>query len=182
MLLLLLLGVVGYYYTTRFTERAEKALYPLEQRQYIDQYAGEYGLEPAHVAAVILCESSYDPNAVSAVGARGLMQIMPDTGEWIAGKLGESESYSSDRLFEPELNIRYGCWYLSYLKDRFDGDMRKVTAAYHAGDNRVRQWLEDEAYSTDGQTLDTIPYKETNKYVKRVLAAYERYQELYPDL
>ena len=143
--------------------------------------AGEYGLEPWHVAAVVRCESSFDANATSSVGARGLMQIMPDTGEWIAGKFKEADGFDPDSLYDPETNLKYGCWYLNWLMGRYDRDLTLVTSAYHAGHGTVDKWLTDSAVSPDGRTLlrDAIPYASTKAYVSRVLTAYEKYEELY---
>ena len=105
--------------------------YPVEYEDLIREYAQANGLEPAYVAAVILAESSYRPDVVSSADARGLMQIVPSTGEWIAGRLGET--FSEENLFDPATNIRYGCWYLGFLMQRYDGDMRCASAAYPHG-------------------------------------------------
>ncbi len=154
-----------------------KQSYPLQYEDLIVQFAGEYGLDPYLVAAIIHTESGFDPDAVSRVGAIGLMQVMPDTGEWIAGKLG-LEDFDSSLLHDPSLNIRMGCWYLNYLKGLFDQDITLVAAAYNAGQNRVKGWLKDDAYSKNG-SLTNIPYAETEQYVKKVTRAYEKYKELY---
>ena len=149
----------------------------VEHEEFIRRYSEENGLPPAFVAAVIMAESSYREDAVSSVNAQGLMQIMPDTGEWIAGKFGETCAEGS--LFDAETNIRYGCWYLGYLVNRFDGDLRCVAAAYHQGQGRVDQWLDNPEYSTDGRTLEKIPSAATEKYVDRILKYYEKYEEIY---
>ena len=94
-------------------------------------------LAPAYVAAIIRNESSFQPRAESAVGARGLMQLMPDTAEWIAHKLGV-EGYAFERMYDPASNIRFGCWYLNYLSKMFLGNPVCVTAAYHAGQGQVK--------------------------------------------
>ena len=144
------------------------------------RHPAEEGLEPAYVAAVILAESSYNPQAVSSVNAQGLMQIMPETGAWIAGKF--DESYVDGCLFDPETNIRYGCWYLGYLLRRYDGDKTCSTAAYHSGQGTVDGWLKDPQYSTDGRTLNIIGGPRANTYVGRVLEYYEKYKQLYEKL
>ena len=105
------------------------------------------------------------------------MQIMPDTGKWIAEKL-EVEGFSEEKLFEPETNIRFGCWYLKYLLDTFSGDRRTAAAAYNAGPGNVKKWLADERYSSGGE-LVKIPFKETERYVEKVQRAYEKYTEIY---
>ena len=147
----------------------------------IEHYAAIYNLNPAFVTAVIRNESSFRTTAVSSVGARGLMQMMPDTAEWIAGKLGES--YDFDRLYDPETSIRYGCWYLGYLADLFAGDTVLVCAAYHAGQGEVWGWLGNTAISPDGATVPiaNIPISNTRTYAERVTYAYGVYEKLlYP--
>jgi len=158
-------------------EPEPKQSYPVEYSDLIYSYAAQNGLEPAHVAAVILAESSYDPAVTSGVNAQGLMQIMPDTGEWIAHKL--DESYSDGCLYDPATNIRYGCWYLGYLMRRYDGDMTCATAAYHSGQGEVDSWLKDPAYSADGRTLHSMQGKNVTNYVDRILNYYEKYAEIY---
>lgn len=153
-----------------------KILYPLEYEDYVEVYAKENNLSPAFVYAVIHCESGFDNEAVSHVGATGLMQIMPDTFSWIAMKLGENTDYSM--ATDPETAIKYGCYYYSYLSSRY-GRVQEVLAAYHAGHGNVDKWLGDERYSSDGETLHTIPFPTTDKYVKRVILTEKIYQKLY---
>lgn len=161
-------------------EAAERAQHPLLFGDLIAYYAGVQSLDPALVSAVILSESSFDPTATSYLGARGLMQLMPDTAEWIAHKLDEDdENYSFDLLYEAETNIRFGCWYLGYLSRRFDGDALKIVCAYHAGQGNVDAWLANPAYSSDGITLDVIPMENTATYANRVLKARDVYRKYY---
>ena len=151
--------------------------YPMEYESTIRLCARLNDIPPAYVASVILAESSYDPQAVSSVNAQGLMQLLPSTAEWIAGRLGEE--YAEGCLFNPETNIRYGCWYLGFLMQRYHGDMRLSSSAYHAGQGNVDKWLKNPEYSPDGVTLAVIPYETTDTYVQRVLRYYEKYAELY---
>lgn len=161
-------------------EAAERAQHPLYFRDFILQYAAEQSLDPALVSAIILNESSFNPQAVSYLGARGLMQIMEDTAGWIAHKLDEDDSsYSFDLLFDPETNIRFGTWYLGYLSRRFDGDPVKIVCAYHAGQGNVDAWLSKPAYSRDGVTLDVIPMEDTATYASRILNARDVYHKYY---
>ena len=161
-------------------EAAERAQHPLVYADYITHYSGYFELDPALVCAVILSESSFDPMAESRLGARGLMQLMPDTAEWVAHKLGEDDaSYTFDNLYDPEVAIRYGCWYLGYLSRRFDGDATKIICAYHAGQGNVDAWLKNPQYSKDGVTLDVIPYENTSTYCSRVLKARDVYRKYY---
>lgn len=179
--LVLVLGLIGIGFQLLSDEVVEQNVmrYPMQYTDLIRRNAAEFGLEPAYVAAVILAESSYNPQAVSNVNAQGLMQIMPDTGEWIAHKL--DETYTEGCLFSPETNIRYGCWYLGFLMDRYDGDKRCSSAAYHSGQGTVDKWLKDPAYSTDGKTLNVIAGSNADTYVNRVLEYYEKYDELYAE-
>ena len=178
-LVLALVGLGTAVLMDRLAERTGR-VYPMEYTELIRSRAAAEGLEPAYVAAVILAESSYDPQAVSSVNAQGLMQIMPETGAWIAGKF--DETYVEGCLFDPETNIRYGCWYLGYLLRRYDGDKTCSTAAYHSGQGTVDGWLKDPEYSTDGRTLNIIGGPRANTYVGRVLEYYEKYTQLYANL
>ena len=161
-------------------EAAERAQHPLYYADTITAYADAQELDPALVAAGILCESSYDPKAESRLGARGLMQLMPDTAEWVAHKLGEDGAdYSFDNLYDPQTNIRFGTWYLGYLSRRFNGDATKIVCAYHAGQGNVDSWLKNPQYSSDGVTLDVIPTQDTATYASRVLRARDIYRKYY---
>ena len=164
------------------TEEADGTL-RITWQEEIEKYAAQYNLQPAFVAAIIRTESSFRTNAESSVGARGLMQLMPDTAEWIAGKLDDS-SYTFDRMYDGETNIRYGCWYLGYLSRLFRGDAVLVSAAYHAGQTTVTQWLSDRSLSADGVSLDADKLADgpTKQYIGRVTQTYGIYQTLlYPD-
>lgn len=177
--LVLILGMIGVGVLLLPEKDIEKTVqhYPLEYTDLIARYAAENGLKPAHVAAVILAESSYRADAVSNVNAQGLMQLLPTTAEWIAGKF--DEQYVEGCLFVPETNIKYGCWYLGYLMKRFDGDLTCTTAAYHSGQGTVDKWLKDPAYSADGKTLNVIPGSNADTYVNRILEYYDYYEEIY---
>ncbi len=154
--------------------------YPLKYRELIEKYAAQYGINPAFVSAIVLCESSFRPEAESSVGARGLMQVMENTASWIAESFPDIYPYSFDLMYDPETNIRFGCWYLKYLSDKFSGDPVKVISAYHAGAGNVAAWLSNEKYS-DGQTLkiENIPMENTKSYVRKVTKAYGIYQVYY---
>ena len=149
----------------------------VEYEDLIRSCAAENGLDPAYVASVVMAESSYRPDAVSRVDARGLMQIMPETGEWIAGKLGEE--FDAEKLFDPETNLRYGCWYLGWLMRKYSGDKATASAAYFQGHGTVDRWLADPALSKDGLTLSDYGTEATRTYVERILRYYEKYGEIY---
>ena len=164
------------------TEQADGTL-RVTWQDAIETYAAQYNLQPAFVIAIIRNESSFRTNAESSVGARGLMQLMPDTAEWIAGKL-DDDAYTFDDMYDAETNIRYGCWYLGYLSKLFHGDAELVSAAYHAGQTTVTQWLSDPSKSSDGVNLDVDNLSDgpTKQYIGRVTQTYGIYQSLlYPD-
>lgn len=174
LVLVILLSTAAFFVSRELEKRTYALLYADE----IKKSADEFALDRYLVAAVIHCESRNVKDARSYRGAIGLMQIMPQTGEWIAEKLG-IENYTEAMLLEPDHNIRFGCWYLKYLSDRYgDGDIDKVLAAYNAGPGNVEKWLNSEEYSQEGR-LTSIPFKETENYVEKVGYAARKYEELY---
>lgn len=140
--------------------------HPTKYSKLILKYSKMYGIEANLVGALINVESTYNPKAVSPVGAVGLMQIMPTTASEISKKLGDD--YSSINLFDEDTNIRYGCYYLSYLYLVY-GDTTCVLAAYNAGLGNVNSWLKNSEYSADGKHLKYIPFKETREYVYKII-------------
>ena len=141
---------------------------------HIKNYSTANDLNPALVAALIKAESGFDKNAKSDKGAVGLMQLMPETAEFIAGKVGYNGKIN---LKSPDCNIYLGTEYLAYLSEKFE-DETTVLCAYNAGEGRVSLWLSDEKYSSDGVTLYYIPFVETRKYVERInkyKSEFERY-------
>ena len=143
--------------------------------EYVYQYAEEFDVEPALVFAIIKNESNFDPDAESPVGAKGLMQIMPETFLWLQNYKYGTVTMEEDSLFDPETNIRYGCIFLEFLKGKYNADST-IAAAYNAGFGIVDTWLADREYSSDGKTLSYIPYSETAHYVEKVMAS-KRYYE-----
>ncbi|MBW2542739.1 MAG: lytic transglycosylase domain-containing protein, partial [Deltaproteobacteria bacterium] len=134
-------------------------------------------VEPGLVYAVMREESGYRPDVVSVSGARGLLQIMPETGERLAQR--ESlEAFSPDDLFVPSINIRLGSSYLEQLMTRFDGRKSAAIASYNAGPEAVSRWLV-EGPPEDDEWVEAIPYDQTREYVKRVLRSLEAYRALY---
>ncbi len=151
-------------------------LYPREYSELVTKYAKEYDVPEALVYAVICTESDFDPNAVSHVGAQGLMQLMPDTMDWLSRLLDEDAP--TGEITDPETNIKYGTYYLRHLYDRFSS-WDTAIAAYNAGHGKVGAWLKDTRYSENGTDLKNIPYEETRNYVNKVSEAYNIYTELY---
>lgn len=148
--------------------------YPYNFRQDVESNAALYGLDPLLVASVIRTESSWRTAAKSSVGATGLMQLMPDTGKWIAAKNGWE--YKEAVLTDGAANIRLGCWYLGYLRDKFGGDLTLALAAYNAGDNIVEKWVSEGRFNS---AEPDIPFPETRSFVKKVMDSYEKYKFLY---
>ena len=154
--------------------------YPIMYKDSILASASEFNLSPSLIAAVIMNESSFRPEVESGVGARGLMQLMPDTAEWIAHKL-KIDHYSFESMKKPEMNIRFGSWYLNYLGSLFNNDPLCVICAYHAGQGEINGWLANPLYSKDGKTLeyDRLPEGPTKLYAGRVIRDYGIYKAKY---
>jgi soluble lytic murein transglycosylase len=155
--------------------------HPFSYRELIEKEAAANNVNPAFIAGIIFNESSFNPKAESAVGARGLMQMMPDTAEWVHGKMDPDSQYSFDLMFDPDTNVHYACWYIQYLGARFHNDPVLVAAAFHSGQTTVENWLNDSRYSTDGRTLilQNMEDGPTKNYAIRVLNSYAIYQRLY---
>jgi soluble lytic murein transglycosylase len=152
---------------------------PLRHDDIIRQQAAEKDLDPALIAGVIYAESHFR-DQTSQAGAKGLMQLMPETADFIAEKSGGTAFVQGD-LATPQVNISYGSWYLRYLLEKYDGREVLALAAYNAGEGKVDEWVA--AASARGETFraaDHIPFAETRHYVDRVLDARERYRRTYP--
>ncbi len=134
-----------------------RVLYPIAHMEQLVAFADDYSLDPALVAAIVRCESRFRADAVSHRGAIGLMQIMPDTGAWIAQQLG-ALGFEIDLLYDANLNLQFGTWYLRHLLNRF-GDRADALAAYNAGPRNVEQW----------QSGSGTIFPETAAYVVRVV-------------
>jgi len=152
--------------------------HPLGYSDLVERYAYEFEVDKYLIYAVIKTESGFNPEAESHLGARGLMQIMPDAFEDIKFRLGDSESVYDD-MFNEEINIRYGSFFIAYHLDNYNNNIDNAVAAYHAGRTRVNGWLDNPEYSADGKTLDRIPIADTAHYVNKVNKAHETYTELY---
>ena len=159
----------------------EKAVYPQKYAEIVSKYADEYNVPEDVVYATIKVESSFDPEAISHAGARGLMQMLPSTFEWLTGDEHLGEHLTPNLLFEPEVNIRYGVYYLKYLYTKFDHKWDVACAAYNGGEGNVTEWLADERYSDGEGNLTSYPknFKETKNYVKKINEAREMYRNLY---
>lgn len=183
-LLLLLAAVVGAAVVAAavLAPWADKAVQelslPLRHEDVIRQQAEDKRLDPALIAAVIYTESRFR-DQTSPVGATGLMQLMPETADYIAGKSGGTQFQQGD-LADPQINIAYGSWYLRYLLDRYHGNELLALAAYNAGEGKVDEWWRTAAgRGEDFRAADHIPFPETRSYVSKVLSARRAYRREY---
>lgn len=151
---------------------------PLRHEDIIRQQAAEKGLDPALIAAVIYTETHFVPRESSA-GALGLMQITPETAQFIADRSGGTAFEEAD-LATPQVNISYGSYYLRYLLRRFDGNLVLGLAAYNGGEGNVERWLAESRARGEGELdVSAIPFPETRHYVRNVITAQDRYRERY---
>ena len=180
--LLLALAVLTFVWARVWEPRRARIIYPLRYETELLAASEEFSIDPCMLAALVYCESSFREDAVSSVGAIGLMQIMPDTGEWLATKVELSEPYTTESLYDPETNLRLGCWYLNFLHDRYNGQWQEALTAYIAGQGQVDRWLEDPELSSDGKTLDVIPGRDVKEYAAKVMRTHEKYKAIYPDV
>ena len=159
-------------------DRVYTIFYPQKYTESVERYSDEFGVDKNLVYAVIRTESGFREEVESHAGAVGLMQLMPETFTWLQDNLDGEVIYTADKLKDPDINIRYGTYFLSYLIGEY-GDVRTACAAYNAGMSNVEDWLTDSRYSQDGSTLSVIPYQETAGYVEKVEQAREIYRRIY---
>ncbi|WP_418792097.1 lytic transglycosylase domain-containing protein [Phosphitispora sp. TUW77] len=157
-----------------------RVFYPLPFKELIFSQAEKNNIDPYLVAAIIKTESNFVPTAESPMGAKGIMQIMPETGAWAAEKMKLRE-FKPDDLYDPEINIKIGAWYISDLTNEFKGNKMVVVAAYNGGRGNVREWLEQGIWTGEHAGVDQIPFTETREYVKKVLRNYSWYRYLYQE-
>lgn len=171
-LLIFAVAVAGVYGAYR--------LFPLRYTEIIRSEADAQGVDRYLVTALIKAESNFKANAFSSAEAKGLMQLTDETAAFCAEKLGIE--LGENDIYSPEINIKLGVCYLARVLELFEGNEELAIASYNAGEGRVREWLNDPMYSTDGVSLDTIPYDETRRHVEKI-AVYEKiYKVLYPNL
>ena len=159
-------------------DTVSEVAFPRKYSDWIEQYAAENDLPVELVYAIVYCESGFEPDAVSSVGARGLMQLMEPTFEWVRDRLEGEEAADYSDMFDPETNLRYGCRLFGLLLQEYH-TVNNALCAYHAGWGTARSWLEDERYSPDGANIETIPYADTAHYVQKVTRTAEIYRRLY---
>ena len=159
--------------------RIEEQLYPCRYAGVVESYAAEYEMDPLLIYTFVRTESSFDPAAVSSVGARGLMQMTEDTFEWIKSKIAPDEPLTFDDLFDPACAVRFGAYYLRLCLDRYGGGVGTPPGPplSRAGQ---REGPHDHAGRTRaGRTPSPLPPSRMNHYVEKILRCYKRYTELY---
>ena len=159
--------------------------YPFRYRDTVEFYSDKYHVDKYLAIAVMKNESNFVSSAISHSGAVGLMQIMPETADWIASQLDDNSlgdehfTFNVKKLYDPETNIRYGIWYLSTLEEEFEGNDVLALAAYNAGRGNVLHWMEKYGWKDDFNDVEAIPYRETRDYVRRVLNCRRKYRLFY---
>lgn len=175
LLLIAFLGIL-FYNSTFFA----KQLYPIHFQQEIRQSAANYDVDPFLIAAIIRAESNFQLGQESRKGAIGVMQLMPDTAEWIIDAGGHPK-HTLDELHQVDVNINLGSWYVSWLLRQYKGNKLYTVAAYNAGQGNVNKWREAGTWDGTMEQIDHIPFGETRHYVQRVIYYWKKYHKLYED-
>lgn len=155
-----------------------KKLYKLEYSEYVYKYSEQNNIDPLLTFAIIKAESNFNRNINSSSGAIGLMQLMETTAIEMANEIGE-KVVVKESFYNPEINIKIGTTYYSYLIKHYEGNEYLALAAYNAGMGNVDRWIQEGIIKEDGSDLENIPYKETNNYVRKIIRDYKIYQNLY---
>jgi soluble lytic murein transglycosylase len=160
-----------------FDRAVQEVVLPLKHEDVIRQQAADKDLDPALIAGVIYTESRFR-DVTSHAGAQGLMQILPSTADYIAGKSGGTQFEQGD-LASPQINIAYGSWYLRYLLDKYGGNEVLAVAAYNGGEGKVDEWVAGALERGERFRVAAIPFPETREYVGKVLTARDQYRREY---
>jgi soluble lytic murein transglycosylase len=171
--LLVVIGVM----ILRVDHAVNELTLPLSDTSVIREQAQAKHLDPALIAAVIYAETKFEPRTSSA-GAEGLMQIEPETAEFLA-KLSGGYRFTTSDLATPSVNVAYGSYYLRYLLDHYDDNEMLAVAAYNAGLANVDKWVAKSHAEGGRLTVAAIPFSETRAYVERVLEAQKNYRATY---
>lgn len=155
-----------------------KWIYPIRYADDIAISAKNYKVDPYIIAAIIRVETNFNPNKVSKKGAVGLMQLMPNTAEWIVERAGYAAE-TTNSLHRADVNIEVGAWYLKSLYNQFDNNPIAVLVSYNAGPGNTRKWMDNGTWDGTIENIGQIPFGETRHYVQRVLYYYDKYAELY---
>jgi len=157
-----------------------KLIYPQPYEETVFEAGKRFNVDPYLITAIMRVESKFDERALSAKGARGLMQIIPETGQWVAQEL-KYDNFTADMLYEPKHNIIIGTWYLNYLIKQFEGNEIAAIASYNGGETNVKKWIKKGVWSGEFSDAQNIPFKETRKYLYKVIMDYQTYKNLYQE-
>jgi len=186
-ILTLLIGFLFILFS--FSDEIGRMLYPVKYEHEIIDSSERYHVDPYLIAAIIKVESNFDPASISSSDAFGLMQIIPDTANWIVS-MGNFDLDWKDRLDEPEINIEMGAKYLELMSRQFkmmlsgqtEADQNAILAAtYNAGAGNVSRWLDEGTWNGSYESRADIPFGETRHYVRRVHYYYGNYKDFYTD-
>ncbi len=153
--------------------------YPKAYKSYVERFSSQFSLPTELIWSIMRAESHYKPDVLSPVGAKGLMQVMPETGRQVSRLLDEEEQFKPMSLLNPETNIRLGSRYLLRLSTKFKSSVPLVAAAYNAGPHRVDSWLAQFGHLEMDEFIEHIPFLETRNYVKKVSRNFGVYRNLY---
>ena len=176
--LILLIGIAMIF---DVPTKVMKILYPIKYENFVDEYSKKYEIDKNLIYSIIKAESNFTENAESSKGAKGLMQLMPNTAKDILKKMDNmniSEIEIETKLLEPQFNIEIGTKYISILIDKYK-NKELALVAYNAGSGNVDNWIQKGILKEDGSDIENVPYKETNNYVRKILQNYKIYTELY---
>ena len=147
LLVIIIAGIIIAINWKKIVKKAEDLLpgsftYPTEYEEYVLKYSKEYNVDPVLIFSIIKTESGFDPKATSEVGARGLMQLMPEAFNWLKFHMNDQRDITFDSMYDPQTNIQYGAYFLSFLMKRYNNSIELTAAAYHGGFGAVDGWLE----------------------------------------
>ncbi|MFS1511843.1 lytic transglycosylase domain-containing protein [Chengkuizengella sp. SCS-71B] len=164
-----------------------KLIYPIKYKEEIQVASNDYNIDPLFVAAIIRVESNFKSDLVSSKNAMGIMQIMPETADWII-QMARSPNLRKDKILDVRVNIQMGVWYLNalyvefrpYINDKPIRDqIALLCAAYNAGPGNVKRWLDEQKWDGSLKNIEQIPFGETRHYITRTLYYYEKYKKIY---
>jgi len=153
-------------------------VFPIHYASMINSRAFDYNLDPFLILSTIREESHFNVYSESRAGARGLMQIILSTGEWIAQKVNYQD-FNDDYLFDPDVNIYFGCWYLNYLQKKYNHNYYLMISGYNAGPGVTDRWIESFDVSDIDSFVENIPYQESTEHIKKVMRSYMLYKIIY---
>ena len=158
-------------------------VYPLEYKDEVLEYSKKYNLDPYLVFAVINAESGFDKHATSSKNAKGLMQITESTAKEVNEITNSVDSLDEENIYNEDINIELGCQYLASLISRYNGNYYLAICSYNAGIGNVDKWISQGQITEELNTTNIeLPFKETTRYLKKVIHNYKMYKVIYPKL